>query len=238
MEIIETGNGQPPIRQTARAPVLVNRGQSRSALNKKVSTFADVTTTSVVRNQVTFGRLQAINEHSNREALRIRSDQRNTEMKETPFRIIKNYPPYPIDDPERVKFLMSFNGLKREIEQMTIPPDSKWQGTSTGDGIPQSETASTPLIGSEDIPLPDQAVPNIEPQFAEPATFSESLDTTRDVSEEKLAVLTSIAGRDLDLSIPGEAEAVERSTRARQELAGVMNGSITAGQSQLLALAG
>ena len=82
MEIIETGNGQQPIRQTARAPVVVNRGNTRSASDNKVSTLAEVTTTSVARDQVTFGRLQAINEHSNREALRIRADQRNAEMKE------------------------------------------------------------------------------------------------------------------------------------------------------------
>lgn len=238
MEIIETGNGQPPIRQTARAPVRVNRGQGRSALDKKVSTFADMTTTSVVRNQVTFGRLQAINEHSNREALRIRADQRNAEMKETQFRIIKNYPPYPIDDPERVKFLMSFNGLKREIEQMTIPPDSKWQGSVPGENNPPEETALTPLINSSDIPFQGQPAPGIEPEFIEPATSSAAPDTTGEVSEEKLAVLTSIAGKDLNLSIPGETEAVATSTRARQELAGDMNGSITAGQSQLLALAG
>ncbi|MBI4763938.1 MAG: hypothetical protein HY787_04960 [Deltaproteobacteria bacterium] len=234
MKIIETGIGQQPIRQTARAPVVVNRGRSPS--DKKVSSLAEVTTTSVAGDQATFGRLQAINEHSNREALRIRADQRKEETKETPYRIIKNYPPYPIDDPERVKFLMSFNGLKREIEQMTIPPDSKWQGTVPGENNPPAETDSALLITSSDIPFPSQPAPNTDVSFTAPALSSAAPDTAG-VSQEKLAVLATLAGKDLDLLIPGEAEALAACTRARQELAVAMNGSITAAQSPLLALA-
>jgi hypothetical protein len=237
MEIIETGNGQPPIRQTTRAPVAVNRGKTGTASGNKVSTLSGVITTSMAQDQVTFGRLQAINDQSNREALRFRDDQRYAGEEDTPYRIIKNYPPYPIDDPDRAKFLMSFNGLKREIEQMTIPPDSKWLGTPQIESNPPDQMASAPLIGSSNSPFPDQPANN-EVQPTGQAPWSADSVTPGGVSQEKLVFLATISGDDLNLSIPDEAEAVVIYTRGRQELAGTMNGSITKGQSQLLALAG
>lgn len=37
--------------------------------------------------------------------------------------IVKNYPPFSPDSPERAQYLKSFIGLRREIEQLMIPPD-------------------------------------------------------------------------------------------------------------------
>lgn len=36
--------------------------------------------------------------------------------------IIKNYPPYPMGDPKRAKYLRSFIALRDEIDRITIPP--------------------------------------------------------------------------------------------------------------------
>lgn len=36
--------------------------------------------------------------------------------------VIKNYPPYPMGDPERAKYLRSFIALRDEIDRITIPP--------------------------------------------------------------------------------------------------------------------
>lgn len=238
MEITETGNGQQPIRQTARAPRVVNRGNIRSAPESKTLASPDVTKATIPQDQVIFGRLQAINEQANREAQRMRLAQRKSEMKEEEFRIIKNYPPYPSDDAERVKFLMSFNGLKREIEQMTIPPDSKWLGTFPGESSLPPEIALAPMIESSEDSFPGQQAINTESQLPEQTAFPMAPEDAEGVSNDKLVFLGTIGGKDLDLSIPGEAEALDTSTKARQELAGTMNGSLTAGQSPLLALMG
>jgi len=46
-----------------------------------------------------------------------------TKMKANLFTIIKMYPPYPPGSEERARILKSYIGLRREIEQLTIPPE-------------------------------------------------------------------------------------------------------------------
>jgi len=37
--------------------------------------------------------------------------------------VVKMYPPYPVDSPERVQLLNNFGGLRRQIEALTFPPE-------------------------------------------------------------------------------------------------------------------
>ena len=238
MEIIKTGNGQEPIRQTAPAPTSVYHGKNRNKPGSKIPSVTQGTKASVPENQVTLGRLQGINEQANREALRIRGEQQNPEREEEPIRFIKNYPPYPSGDSERVKFLRNFNGLKREIEQMTIPPDSKWMGASSADSDPPQEGDPASTIQCSDSFFPDQKAVQGGPQISAQTATPASSEVEGEVPNEKLAVLGALAGKDLDLSIPGEEEALAKSTRARKQLAGTMNLNLIAGQSPLLVLAG
>ncbi len=46
-------------------------------------------------------------------------------MKERLGEIVKNYPPFPPDNPERMEMLKSFTALRKEIERMTFPPEEK-----------------------------------------------------------------------------------------------------------------
>lgn len=39
--------------------------------------------------------------------------------------IIKNYPPFPLDNKERQEILMSYAGIRKEIEQLMVPPPPK-----------------------------------------------------------------------------------------------------------------
>lgn len=36
--------------------------------------------------------------------------------------VVKMFPPYPLDNPERISFLNSFAGLRRQVEALTFPP--------------------------------------------------------------------------------------------------------------------
>jgi hypothetical protein len=36
--------------------------------------------------------------------------------------VVKMYPPYPVDSPERVQLLNNFGGLRKQIESLTFPP--------------------------------------------------------------------------------------------------------------------
>lgn len=46
-------------------------------------------------------------------------------MKERLGEIVKNYPPFPLDNPDRMEMLKSFTALRKEIERMTFPPEEK-----------------------------------------------------------------------------------------------------------------
>ena len=46
-------------------------------------------------------------------------------MKEKLNKIVKNYPPFPPDSPERMELLKSFTALRKEIERMTFPAEDK-----------------------------------------------------------------------------------------------------------------
>lgn len=44
------------------------------------------------------------------------------QMQTTLQKIVKNYPPFTADSPERQKFLMSFVSIRKEMEKLMIPP--------------------------------------------------------------------------------------------------------------------
>jgi hypothetical protein len=51
-----------------------------------------------------------------------KSDQLLSKMEEKLGAVVKMYPPYPVDNPERVSLLNSFGGLRRQIDALTFPP--------------------------------------------------------------------------------------------------------------------
>jgi hypothetical protein len=72
--------------------------------------------------------------------------QKNLEvMKQNLSEIVKNFPPFLAGSPERVKLLKSFNGLKHEIDQLTIPPPP------SDAVIPQKINSSN--LGLQDMPI-------------------------------------------------------------------------------------
>lgn len=53
-------------------------------------------------------------------------------------KIVKMYPPYPLDDPQRIDLLNQLSGLRREIDALTFPP-------------PEQLDAVGRLLGGEDV---------------------------------------------------------------------------------------
>jgi len=78
----------------------------------------------------TFGALQAVNASLNEVAANINVADRAMAsiagliggMKEALQGIVKNFPPFPLGSPERAEFLRSFSALRKQIEQLTFPP--------------------------------------------------------------------------------------------------------------------
>lgn len=78
------------------------------------------------------------------------------QMKASLEKVIKNYPPYPIEDQGRLEELMKYSSLQKEIMQMMIPPpvppiyekvQHLWEGLATG----PNGTIQTPSV-PQDVP--------------------------------------------------------------------------------------
>jgi hypothetical protein len=50
------------------------------------------------------------------------ADQLLSKMEDNLVKVVKMYPPYPVDNPERISLLNSFGGLRRQIDALTFPP--------------------------------------------------------------------------------------------------------------------
>ena len=65
-----------------------------------------------------------------------KAEQLLNAMEEELGAVVKMYPPYPIDNPDRISLLNSFGGLRRQIDALTFPP-------------PESLDALAKVLGAE-----------------------------------------------------------------------------------------
>lgn len=85
------------------------------------------------KNDYSYKKLNAINDSLNTVAINVRAADSAMEaigkvidqMKATLEVIVKNYPPFPAGSEERAKLLNSYNSLRKQIDQLTIPPKNK-----------------------------------------------------------------------------------------------------------------
>jgi hypothetical protein len=163
---IDSGAYQTLIHSLSNNAVRTERSSPSDAARTTGTKTSDTVTTSDAGGRE-LGHLQLINERQNRAAVQIRQDGRQMEradqllarMKNELYQIVKIYPPYPPGQKDRVKFLRSFNGLRQEIEQLTIPPDSKWQGTVPDRTVPKAQPENIPGAPSGDAASLPHPVP-------------------------------------------------------------------------------
>jgi hypothetical protein len=85
------------------------------------------------RSMVAFGQRQAINASLNKAAVSIRIADRTiktigahiTSMRSYLETIVKHYPPFLNDSPERIRALRNFSAFRREIDALTFPRDER-----------------------------------------------------------------------------------------------------------------
>lgn len=80
-----------------------------------------------------------------------------TDMKASLERVIKNFPPYPVEDRGRMEELMGYSSLQKQIMQLMVPPPPPpiyekvrhlWEGLATG----PNGTIQTPSV-PQDVPV-------------------------------------------------------------------------------------
>jgi hypothetical protein len=186
--------------------------------------------------------LHRINTQANENAVSLRKSDEHlaqvgaklSQMKNQLTTIVKNYPPYLLDDPRRIQFLRSFNGLRREIKQMTLPTDLKWYGkeAALSDVPAMPENASDGAVATASGQL-NTAIAAVNANRSEIGSQAQAGSAV----QAKTAALGIGHSLSWDLSLP-ESAYVQKSTAVRGELMSTPGVSITGGQADIAKLAG
>ncbi len=94
--------------------------------------------------------------------------------------IVKMYPPYPIDSPQRVSLLNDISGLRKQIEALTFPPLEKVAAVgrllgNQNDASGSTKNADTKLDTLAAIKDQMWDIPALDPQSASDAEVSKAL---------------------------------------------------------------
>lgn len=106
----------------------------------------------------------------------------------------KNFPPFPRGSEERERLLNSFQGIRKQIERLTLPPKKDADPTFQGDGISQSNPSNSlvarfeKLLKTISMYLPD--IPK-DPSDADLQELEEKLEQLLDVISQQRTELVA-----------------------------------------------
>ncbi len=98
--------------------------------------------------------------------------------------VVKMYPPYPIDNPERISMLNSFAGLRRQIDALTFPPPATLEAVgrvlSSRDEAESSDPAeSKNLSVAALVKEPMWDIPTLDPSTASDDEVDQALEQVK-----------------------------------------------------------
>ncbi|MDP2787495.1 MAG: hypothetical protein Q8O79_05415 [Pseudomonadota bacterium] len=113
-----------------------------------------------------------------------KADKLLSKMEEDLGTVVKIYPPYPIDNPERISLLNNFGGLRRQIDALTFPPPETLE--ELGRLLNTPEDANAKNAGNAEqvsavslIKEPMWDIPSLDPLAASDAAVSEAFDQVK-----------------------------------------------------------
>lgn len=134
--------------------------------------------------------------------------QRLGQMRDTLQQVIKQYPPYPLESRERMEFLNSLSGLRKQIDALTLPPPNREPVTLIGDpsrepgagdltftldGEARTLHAQPAHSGAEGLDLPELApqasMEEVEQAYVQVQQAQQRLDARRAALAEELETL-------------------------------------------------
>ncbi len=242
----------------------VHAEQTVRSSTSTARTGGDWSTTTPPSGRFELARLQTINDRQNGIASQIHQDDAQLasagrilgQMKDQLYQIVKMYPPYPPGAADRVRFLRSFSGLRRQIDQMTIPPVSRWQGPQPGvTPAPKQSAEVSSAAQQPGLNLPalsgnasdeeiraameqiDRTIGQIAAQQDRLAGQAEQIQNSQG-QQGKIEVISQAAGGRWEIAVPGEQAAEQLSSDVRTRVAAMTAPSVLGAQPQLAALAG
>ena len=121
-----------------------------------------------------------------------KADQLLGGMEEALGAVVKMYPPYPVDNPERISMLNSFGGLRRQIDALTFPPPDQLDavakalgGGTDASGKPEDADKKSAVSM---IKEPMWDIPLLDPKTASDEEVGKALDEVNALKERMQAL--------------------------------------------------
>jgi hypothetical protein len=109
-----------------------------------------------------------------------RADELLAAIKEQLVHIVKQYPPFAQDDPQRIAYLNAVTGLRKQLDALAFPPERKLrEALSNEDG----GQAAVPLVPTTAI-KGDLAIPELDPTSASDAAVESVLDAIKHAQDK------------------------------------------------------
>jgi hypothetical protein len=123
------------------------------------------------------------------------ADRLLAEIKANLVQIVKQYPPFAHDSPQRIAYLNAITGLRKQLEALSFPP----AGVQGG-----SPELSVQLLGGHSLSPPqaalpqpgDLAIPELSPQAASDGEVASALDAVKS-AQDKVAQLKQTMREDV-----------------------------------------
>ncbi len=136
-----------------------------------------------------------------------------SKMKKELDTFVKQYPPYPQGSEERVKILKSYVGLRKQIEELTIPPDYHFARKILSDKSQVSDAGDQKVSigkGSSSITIRNQAVSPGPEGLDIPSLSINSSDTEIYAAYDKVSKAESLIQNKRE-GLASDAKALARS---------------------------
>jgi hypothetical protein len=189
-EISGAGVSHSVAAQTSAAAAARVAETSRPVNSGVVSDVVSRDKQSTTATQVTgaFAQLRTRQEVLNQAASTVRdvgntakeAEQLLGKMEEDLTAVVKMYPPYPLDNPERVSLLNSFGGLRRQIDALTFPPPEALAAVDEVLGSQETTTIATDVKPESLAATLDREpmwdIPVLDPESASDEEVSKALE--------------------------------------------------------------
>ncbi len=152
--------------------------------------------------------------------------------------VVKMYPPYPVDNPERISLLNSFGGLRRQIDALTFPPpeqlDAVGKALATGTDAKAKAGEAEKQSAVSLIKEPMWDIPLLDPKAASDKDVSKALEEVKALKDRMKELQAGMWKDVVDFAQQAETPAVkDEASSVRGMLADIGDRGIGSNARQL-----
>ena len=156
-----------------------------------------------------------------------KAEQLLGDMESTLGTLVKIYPPYPLDDPERVSMLNSFAGLRKQIDALTFPTPEELvaigrlpelAGEASENGQLATSTGLNTEVGYGEVKIPLFDIPDLDSKSASDAEVAKTFEkvvAAKDAVQELQSRIWKDVEAFLGKAVNQEVQAVAENARHR-----------------------